>query len=111
MTTGGFYGGVAQSSGLYSTTSTTFTAKTYFQWYAYYTSSIAPSTPNGGSWNFNTNTGTPPTGWLAEPPANPGTTVWVSIAVVDSGSTAPLTWTTPGQMAYSPISSIQGGTF
>lgn len=111
MTTSGFYGGVAQSSGLYGTTSTTFTAATAFQWYIYYTSSVAPSTPTGGSWDFGTNTGSPPSGWSVTPPATPGTTVWVSIAFVVSTSTAALTWTTPGQMAYSLGSGIQGGIF
>jgi hypothetical protein len=111
MTTAGIYSNVAQSSGLYATTSTTFTASTAFQLYAFYVSSVAPATPTGGSWSFATNTGVPPTGWSLTPPAAPGTTVWVSIAFVDSASTAALTWSTPGQMAYTLGSGIQGGTF
>jgi hypothetical protein len=111
MTTAGIYSNVAQSAGLYATTSTTFTASTAFQLYAFYVSSVAPSTPTGGSWSFETNTGVAPSGWTLVPPSNPGTTVWASIAFVDSASTAALVWSTPGQMAYSQGSGIQGGTF
>jgi len=63
MTTAGIYSNVAQSSGLYATTATTFTASTAFQLYAFYVSSVAPATPTGGSWNFKTNTGTT-SNWL-----------------------------------------------
>ena len=72
---------------------------------------IVGDSVSGGSWSFATNTGVPPTGWSLTPPAAPGTTVWVSIAFVDSASTAALTWSTPGQMAYTLGSGIQGGTF
>ena len=67
MTTASIYGGVAQSSGLYGSGNTTYTATTYFEWLIFKESATAPATPTGGSWSFVTNTGTPPTGWSAAP--------------------------------------------
>lgn len=99
MTMGPYYRGSSDSVGLYGSSSSF--GGTYFEWFIFIESSIAPSTPTGGSWSFTTNTGTPPTGWSSTPPASPTNTVWVSIALVNSKNTNSLTWTVPGQMAKS----------
>jgi len=96
MATGGIYGASAESVGLYGIGSGT--GNTYFEWFIFYDSATAPATPTGGSWSFTTNTGTAPSGWLNAPPASPTNLVWVSIAVVDSRTSAALTWSTPGLM-------------
>jgi hypothetical protein len=64
-------------------------------------SASAPATPTGGSWDFTTNTGTPPAGWSTTPPTSPTTLIWVSIALVNSKTASSLTWSVPGQFAYS----------
>lgn len=99
MTTAGFYGSVTESTGLYG--SQPSYGGTYFEWYVFQVGSSQPATPTGGSWSFTTNSGTAPAGWSANPPVNPTNYVWVSIALVDSRSTAALTWSSPGQFAYS----------
>jgi hypothetical protein len=105
MATGGLYGSTttgdlvatsgAESTGLYG--NNTNIGGTYFEWLIFKESATAPSTPTGGSWSFTTNVGTPPTGWSNTPPASPTNPVWVSIALVNSRSTAALAWSTPGQ--------------
>ena len=99
MTTAGFYGGNSESVGLYGNGFSV--GGTYFQWFVFQQSASAPATPTGGSWDFTTNTGVPPTGWSTTPPTSPTTLVWVSIAVVNSKNASSLTWSTPGQFAYS----------
>lgn len=99
MMTSSFYGNSSESVGLYGNTNTF--GGTYFEWFVFQTSPSAPATPTGGSWDFTTNTGVPPTGWSTTPPSNPTTLIWVSIAVVDSRSSSALTWSVPGQFAYS----------
>lgn len=104
MATGGLYGSSpsgtviaspsAESSGLYG--NTTNFGGTYFEWFVFIESATVPATPTGGSWSFTSNTGTPPTGWSNSPPASPTNPVYVSIALVNSRSTATLTWSTPG---------------
>lgn len=118
MATGGLYGSsgtgalVAQpgseSSGLYGN-STSF-GGTYFEWFIFQTSATQPATPTGGSWNFLTNTNTPPTGWTDSPPASPTNKIWVSIALVNSKSTEALDWSVPGLFAYSGGLPILSGT-
>jgi hypothetical protein len=71
----------------------------YFEWLIFLDSVSTPATPTGGSWSFVTNTGTPPTGWSNNPPQTPTGKVWISIALVNSKSTATLTWSTPGIFA------------
>ena len=106
MTTASIYGGVAQSAGLYGLPTST-TSRSVFEWFIFYVSSTQPATPTGGSWDFNTETGTPPTGWTTIPPASPTTLVWLSIAIVNSTASSTITWSTPGQVAYSgPTSPI-----
>lgn len=103
MATSGLYGSSpsgalvaapgAESAGLYGN-STNF-GGTYFEWFVFQESATAPATPTGGSWNFLTNTGTPPTGWTTAPPTNPTTTVWFSISIVNSRDNTALVWTAP----------------
>ena len=93
----GLYGTSSESTGLYGN-SVTF-GGTYFEWFIFQDSATAPAIPTGGTWDFSTNTGTTPSGWLAFPPSSPVNQVWVSLAIVDSRSTSALTWTTPGLMS------------
>jgi hypothetical protein len=105
MATGGLYGSTStgtvapqsgsESIGLYG--NNTVFGGTYFEWFIFKESPTALATPTGGSWNFTTNVGVPPTGWLNSPPVTPQDKVWVSIAVVNSRSNQPLSWSTPGQ--------------
>ena len=115
MATGGLYGQAVETVGLYGN-SVSF-GGTYFEWFIFKESATAPSTPTGGSWNFQTNVGTAPTGWSTTPPTNPTNIVWASIAIISSltGSTitwtAPATWVqpgTPGTSGYSGISGFSG---
>ena len=85
----------SQSSGLYGNTA--YFGGTYFQWSVFIQSATAPATPTGGSWNFQTNVGTPPSGWSNSPPSAPTQEVWVAIAFVSSlSSSTALVWSTPG---------------
>jgi hypothetical protein len=106
MATGGIYGASAESVGLYGVGSGS--SGTYFQWFIFYDSATAPATPTGGSWSFTTNTGTAPTGWLNSPPSSPTNLIWVSIAVVDSRTTAALTWSVPGLLTGSGLPVLTG---
>jgi hypothetical protein len=109
MATGGLYGNSAtgaliagpgaESSGLYGN-NTNF-GGTYFEWFIFQTSATQPATPTGGSWNFQTDTGTAPAGWTNAPASNPTNPVWISIALVNSRATTPLVWSTPGVLSYS----------
>ena len=89
----------SESTGLYGNT-TTF-GGTYFEWFIFQVADTQPATPTGGSWDFSTSSGTPPTGWTSTPPANPSNTVWVSIAIVNSKNASSLTWSAPGKFSYS----------
>ena len=104
MATGGLYGsspsGVtvvtpgAETVGLYGNPSTV--GGTYFEWLIFIESATQPATPTGGSWNFATNQGVPPSGWTSVPPNNPSQYVWMSIAVVNSRDSSTLDWSLPG---------------
>lgn len=104
MATGGLYGsspsGVsvvtpgAETVGLYGNPATV--GGTYFEWLIFIESATQPATPTGGSWNFATNEGTPPSGWSSVPPNNPTQYVWMSIAVVNSRDVSTLDWSVPG---------------
>jgi len=98
----------SESSGLYGN-NTNF-GGTYFEWFIFKTSATQPATPTGGSWNFTTNSNTPPTGWTSTPPSVPTNKVWVSIAVVNSRNTDPLVWSAPGLFSYSSGLPILSGT-
>ena len=119
MATGGLYGysttGAlvaapgSESSGLYGSNNNFST--TYFEWFIFKESATAPATPTGGSWNFVTNVGTAPTGWSSTPPVSPVNTVWASITIVNSRSTAALTWTAPASwVKFGPAATIAVGT-
>lgn len=105
MATGGLYGSTStgtvapqsgsESVGLYG--NNTVFGGTYFEWFVFQESATTLATPTGGSWNFTTNIGTPPTGWSNYPPVTPINKVWVSIALVNSKSNQSLVWSTPGQ--------------
>lgn len=106
MATSGLYGSTAsstvalpsgsESTGLYG--NNTVFGGTYFEWLIFQESATAPATPTGGSWDFATNIGTPPTGWLNSPPVNPTYTVWLSLAIVNSKTPTTLTWSAPGPL-------------
>ncbi len=106
MATSGLYGSTAsstvalpsgsESTGLYG--NNTVFGGTYFEWLIFKESATAPATPTGGSWNFATNIGTPPTGWLNSPPTNPTNTVWLSLAIVNSKTPTTLVWSVPGPL-------------
>ena len=108
MATGGLYGSTStgtvapqsgsESVGLYG--NNTVFGGTYFEWFIFKEAATQPATPTGGSWNFTTNVGTAPTGWLSVPPAVPSNQVWVSIGVVNSRSTATITWSAPGLFTF-----------
>ena len=98
MTMGPYYRGSSDSVGLYGSSSTF--GGTYFEWFVFQVSNSQPATPTDGSWSFTTNSGTPPTGWSSNPPANPSALVWVSIANVNSRNTNALVWSAPGQFAF-----------
>jgi hypothetical protein len=110
MATGGLYGqsnaGIvspqsgSESSGLYG--NNTVFGGTYFEWFIFQEAASQPATPTGGSWSFSTNSGTAPSGWSLIPPSAPVNQVWVSIALVNSKTTAALVWSTPGLFGVVP---------
>ena len=114
MATGGLYGSTASVSsgtssncetiGLYG--NTTQFGGSYFEWFIFKESATQPATPTGGSWDFTTNTGTPPTGWTQSPPSNPTYTIWVSIALVNSKTPTTVTWSVPGLMGTIATTSV-----
>lgn len=82
----------------------------------YIRSASAPSTPTGGSFNFDTRTVTPPSGWSVTPPVG-ANTLYVSNAVASvvgsSGTDNTLTWSTPstasaGENGLNGVSTFQG---
>jgi hypothetical protein len=118
MATSGLYGSSptgavvsapgSESAGLYGN-GTTF-GGSYFEWFIFYQSETQPATPTGGSWSFQTNSGTPPTGWSATPPAAPTLPVWVSIALVNSRDAGALVWSAPGVFSYASGLPILSGS-
>ena len=99
MTMGPYYTGAGESIGLYSNgKSSTTTSTLYFEWFIYQVAATQPATPTGGLWNFTTNTGIPPTGWLSSPPVNPTNTVWVSTSIINSLTPTVTSWSAPGQL-------------
>lgn len=90
----------SESSGLYGQ-SPNF-GGSYFEWFIFQEAATQPATPTGGSWSFTTNSGTAPSGWSLLPPSAPVNQVWVSIALVNSRSSATLVWTEPGLFGVVP---------
>lgn len=108
MATSGLYATGVETTGLYG--NTVNFGGTYFEWFVFQESATAPATPTGGSWNFQTNVGTAPSGWSTYPPVNPTNTVWASIAIVNSRDTSPLVWSTPGAWTKPGTPGAQGPT-
>jgi hypothetical protein len=98
----------SESTGLYGN-NTSF-GGSYFEWFIFQVADMQPATPTGGSWDFTTNSGTPPSGWSSTPPANPTNIVWVSIALVNSKTASDLTWSVPGKFSYSSGLPILSGS-
>ena len=96
MATGGLYGQSVETVGLYGN-NVSF-GGTYFEWFIFQQSATQPATPTGGSWNFQTNVGTPPTGWSSTPPTTPTQIVWASIAIVSSIAGSTITWSSPSAL-------------
>ena len=117
MATSGLYGqsnaGIvspasgSESVGLYG--NNTVFGGTYFEWFVFQESATAPATPTGGSWDFTTNVGVPPTGWTTAPPTNPTNIVWFSISIVNSRNTAALTWTASAPLVKTGPTGPTGG--
>lgn len=85
-----------ETSGLYG--NTVNFGGTFFEWFIFQQSATQPATPTGGTWDFVTSTGTPPTGWTISPPSAPTNEIWVSIAFVNSKTPTSITWSVPGLM-------------
>lgn len=108
MAIGTLFGGGSESSGLYgiatgSAVNPTVVSQTYFEWFIFTTSAGAPATPTGGSWNFTSNIGTPPTGWTNAVTGVPLNSLWFSIAFVDSRNPLAITWSTPGLISSQSV--------
>jgi len=99
MTFGTLYGNVSESNGLYGI-GQVIPGSTYFEWFIFKESPGQPTTPTGGTWNFDTNTGTPPTGWISAAPAVPLSSVWFSTAFVDSRDPTTIVWSSPAVLVF-----------
>ena len=97
MATSGLYGNSSESIGLYGNTNVF--GGTYFQWFIFIQSTGSPATPTGGSWDFDTNIGTPPTGWSVVAPQIPNAILWFSVAFVDSRNPTLITWSAPSLLS------------
>jgi hypothetical protein len=102
MAIGNLFGSGGESNSLYGTSLTSggsipaASSFIYFEWFIFKTSSAQPTTPTGGTWDFLTNTGTPPTGWTSTVSGIPLDSLWFSIAFVDSRNPTVFNWSTPG---------------
>jgi hypothetical protein len=108
MAIGTLFGSNPESSGLYGiATGTgnnpTVINQTYFEWFIFTTSAGTPATPTGGSWDFNTNTGTAPVGWTNAVTGVPLNSLWFSIAFVDSRNPLVIVWSTPGLISSQSV--------
>jgi hypothetical protein len=96
----------AETLGLYG--NTVNFGGTFFEWFIFKEAATQPTTPTGGSWDFTTNTGSPPSGWTLSPPTAPVYQIWVSIAYVNSKTPTVFTWSTPGLLGV--VASTNVGT-
>ena len=102
MAIGNLFGSGGESNSLYGTSLTSggsipaASSFIYFEWFIFKVSASQPATPTGGSWDFLTNTGTAPTGWVSNYSGIPLDNMWFSIAFVDSRNPTGFTWSTPG---------------
>lgn len=74
-------------------------------------SSTAPSAPTGGSFNFGTNTLTPPSGWSLSVPTGTDpvyATRYVFSIIGDTGSQTAVTWATPFKLAENGVDGADG---
>lgn len=96
MSIGNLFGTGGESNSLYGTSLTSNGASSYiyFEWFIFKTSTGQPATPTGGSWDFLSNTGTPPTGWTSTVNGVPLDNLWFSIAFVDSRNPTNIVWST-----------------
>lgn len=103
MSIGNLFGTGGESNSLYGTSFNSNVASSfiYFEWFIFKTSTGQPATPTGGSWDFLTNTGTPPTGWTSTISGVPLDNLWFSIAFVDSRNPTNIVWSAPGLIAAS----------
>ena len=102
----------AESVGLYGHSSYSAGSSVYFEYFVFQDALNQPATPTGGSWDFTSNTGTPPAGWSNIPPSNIVNRIWVSIALVNSSQTGQtLTWSVPGTLTSNgSLPEITSGT-
>lgn len=102
MAVGNLFGSGGESNSLYGTSLTSggsipaASSFIYFEWFIFKASVSQPATPIGGSWDFLTNTGTPPTGWTSNITGIPSDNLWFSIAFVDSRNPLNVNWSIPG---------------
>jgi hypothetical protein len=73
----------------------------YFEWFIFKASAGQPATPTGGSWDFLTNTGVPPTGWSSTVNGVPLNNLWFCVAFVDSRNPTNIVWSTTSLLASS----------
>jgi hypothetical protein len=103
MSIGNLFGTGSESNSLYGTSLTSNGASSfiYFEWFIFKVSTGQPATPTGGSWDFATNTGTPPTGWTSTVSGVPLNNLWFCIAFVDSRNPTNIVWSTTSLLASS----------
>jgi hypothetical protein len=108
MAIGTLFGSSPESSGLYGIatgtgSNPTIISQTYFEWFIFTTSAGTPAAPTGGSWDFNTNTGTAPAGWSSFISGVPLNSLWFSVAFIDSRNPTVITWTSPGLISSQSV--------
>jgi hypothetical protein len=84
----------------------------FYEVTAYANNPTTPATPTGGQWNFNTNTGTAPTGtvtWYLTPPTTANLWASYALATNQNGNIANLSgWTVPVQLAVTGAAGQDG---
>jgi hypothetical protein len=106
MSIGNLFGTGGESNSLYGTSlssggSIPPSSFIYFEWFIFQASTGQPATPTGGSWDFLTNTGVPPTGWSSTVNGVPANNLWFSVAFVDSRNPTNIVWSTTGLISAS----------
>jgi hypothetical protein len=103
MSIGNLFGTGGESNSLYGTSFNSDVASSfiYFEWFIFKVSTGQPAIPTGGSWDFATNTGIPPTGWTSTVAGVPLDNLWFSIAFVDSRNPTNIVWSTTSLLASS----------
>jgi hypothetical protein len=101
MATGNLFGTGGESNSLYGAALSSSGASSfiYFEWTIYRVSASQPATPTGGTWNFLTNTGTTPTGWVNFVAGTPLNNLWFSVAFIDSRNPTSIIWSEPGLLS------------